>query len=111
MRARFLARLAAVGLGACGLAACTPLQWQHPLYGTANLEADLAACDRLAERESWRMSEPTPAFPHVYTLPSGQRVVDPYPRFPSYGNTGELRNFCMRAKGYELVPVPEAAAQ
>ncbi len=109
MRARLIGLLVAIA----GLGGCTPQQWQHPVYGTSQLQADLAACDHIAMQESWRysFSEPTVAFPHVYTLPSGQRVVDPYPRYPSYANTGELRNFCMRSKGYELVPVPEAAAQ
>lgn len=106
-------RLLLYALLAAALGGCTPLEWQHPEYGTTRLQTDLAACDRIAGQEAWRYSEPMVAFPHVYTLPSGQRVVDPYPRFPSYGgaNIGELRNFCMRSKGYELVPIPQTAAQ
>ncbi len=97
---------------AAALGGCTPLQWQHPLYGTTRTEADLAACDRAAFQEADRYisSQPYPAFPHVYTLPNGQRVVDPAPQFAytPYGNVSELRSFCMRSKGYELVPVPES---
>ena len=100
---------------ALSLGACTPMQWVHPEYGTSRLQADLAACDHAAFEESWRMAwaEPTFAVPHVYLLPNGQRVSEPGPVFPNapYADTGELRNFCMRAKGYELVPVPEAAAK
>lgn len=96
---------------AAGLGACTPLEWQHPAFGTAHLQADLAQCDHIAMQEAWRYGWNQPPFsvPHVYTLPSGQRVVDPHPTYVGnpYANTGELRNFCMRSKGYELVPVPE----
>jgi hypothetical protein len=48
--------------------------------------------------------------PHVSRLPSGQVVIDPAPRYPygsAYPNPGELRSFCMRSRGYELVPVPD----
>jgi len=95
---------------AAAVGACTPVQWQHPLYGTSHTEADLAACDHLAIQESNRYvwSQPTIAFPHVYTLPNGQRVVDQAPQFAPYSNVSELRSFCMRSKGYELVPVPES---
>ena len=97
-------------LAAAWLSACTPLQWQHPQYGTSRTEADLAACDHAAIQESNRVivSEPTFVVPHVVTLPNGQRLVEPGPQFayqPS-SNLSELRSFCMRSKGYELVPVP-----
>jgi len=95
-------------LAAAMLAACTPMQWQHPAYGTSRTEADLATCDHAAIQESNRYisSQPTIAFPHVYTLPNGQRVVDPAPQFAytPYADISELRSFCMRSKGYELVP-------
>lgn len=97
---------------ACALGACTPMQWEHPEYGTSRLPADLAACDHAAFEESWRMAwtEPTFAVPHFELLPNGQRVYEPAPMFPyaPYADTGELRNFCMRAKGYRLVPAPSS---
>ena len=95
-------------LAAIGLTACTPLQWQHPQYGTSRTEADLQACDHAAIQESNRYawSEPTFVVPHVVTLPNGQRLVEPAPQFASSpaANLSELRSFCMRSKGYELVP-------
>ena len=105
--------LVACCLAAPALGGCTPLQWQHPVYGTSRTEADLAACDHAAIQESNRYisSLPTPAFPHVYTLSNGQRVVDPAPQFAytPYADVSELRSFCMRSKGYELAPVPSSS--
>lgn len=103
-------RLLLSALTVASLGACTPVQWQHPEYGTTHLEADLAACDHIAMQESWRYSwnQPPFAIPHIYTLPSGVRVMDPNPFYMGspYSNTAELRSFCMRSKGYELLPVP-----
>ena len=108
MKARTLACLAAV----LGLAACEPLQWEHPQYGTTRLEADLADCDHIALANSYRFgpADPMLTAPHVYRLPGGQVVADPVPTrsYSSYSNLGELRSFCMRSKGYELTPVGEA---
>ncbi len=107
MTLRLLACLAV----AVALNACQRLQWEHPQYGTSRLEADLADCDHVALENTYRFSggDPMLTAPHVYRLPSGQVVADPAPyRYSSYSNLGELRNFCMRSKGYELMPVPEA---
>lgn len=94
---------------AVGLAGCTPLEWQHPQYGTSRTQADLAACDHAAIQESNRYawSEPTFVVPHVVTLPNGQRLVEQGPQFgyQPTSNLSELRSFCMRSKGYELAPV------
>ena len=112
MRAILTASLLGLApLLALGLGACTPVQWEHPDYGTSRLQADLADCDHAAFEESWRTSwQPAFVAPHVYTLPNGQRVFDPGPQFPymPYADTSELRSFCMRAKGYRLVPVPSS---
>lgn len=99
---------------ALGLVACTPVRWEHPLTGTTRTQADLADCGHLAIQESWRSAPTDPLFnvPRVHRLPNGQTVYDPAPHFANdaYANTGELRSFCMRAKGYELVPAPPAEA-
>ncbi len=95
------------------LAGCQNVEWSHPQYGTSRVQADLSDCDHIAAQESTRSafaSEPLMTAPHVSRLPSGQVVADPTPRFPygsAYPNPGELRSFCMRSKGYELVPVPD----
>ena len=99
-------------LTAC-LAGCQNLEWSHPQYGTSRVQADLTDCDHIAVRESSRSayaSEPLMTAPHASRLPSGQVVPEPTPRFEygsSYPNPGDLRSFCMRSKGYELVPVPD----
>ena len=108
MRVPALACLAAV----LALAACERLEWRHPQYGTSRLEADLTDCDHIALENTYRFSggDPMLVAPHVYRLPGGQVIADPAPRssYTTYSNLGELRNLCMRSKGYELTPVPEA---
>ncbi len=108
MTIRILACLAA----AAAVGACQQLQWEHPQYGTSRLQADLADCDHVALENTYRFpgGDPMLTAPHVYRLPSGQVVADPTPyrSYGTYSNLGELRNFCMRSKGYELTPVPEA---
>ena len=102
-------RLALTGLlAAAALGACAPLHWEHPQYGTTRADADLQECDHAAIVQSNRSIETEPTFvvPHVVTLPNGQRLVEPAPTFayaPS-SNLSELRSYCMRVKGYELVP-------
>jgi hypothetical protein len=94
------------------VAACTPMQWQHPLYGTTRAQADLTDCDHIALQEAWRYPAFSPfmTVPHVHHLPNGQVIVDPTPNYAydPYYNTPQLRNFCMRSKGYELVPAPRS---
>ncbi|HEX9462859.1 MAG TPA: hypothetical protein VGB82_09695 [Alphaproteobacteria bacterium] len=109
MRQRTIAWLGLI----IALGGCQNLEWSHPQFGTSRLQADLTDCDHIAVQESSRYAgaEPLLTAPHVSRLPSGQVVSDPTPRFPSgssYPNPGEMRSFCMRSKGYELVPVPEA---
>lgn len=113
MRRFLTSALVISALGATGLGACAPVEWQHPDYGTTHLEADLADCDHIAMQEQGRYSwnQPPFAIPHIYSLPSGVRVMDPNPYYSAspYSNTSELRSFCMRSKGYELMPVQEPA--
>jgi hypothetical protein len=107
MRTRLLAWLTLTA----ALGACQNVEWSHPQLGTSQLQADLGECDHLAVQHSYRYAyaaEPLMTAPHVSRLPSGQVVTEPTPRFPygsAYPNPGELRSFCMRSKGYELVPV------
>jgi hypothetical protein len=109
MRPAFLTCLVLIA----ALAACQNVEWSHPQYGTSRAQADLTDCDHIAVTESHRSayaSEPLMTAPHVSRLPSGQPVADPTPRFEfgsAYPNPGDLRSFCMRSKGYELVPVPD----
>ncbi len=105
------AAAAALTALAAALGACTPMEWIHPQYGTSRVDADLTDCARVAHAESWRFAATTPAMtaPHVYRLPDGRVIYDQPATYAydPYFNEAQLRDFCMRTKGYELQPVPE----
>jgi hypothetical protein len=93
------------------LAGCTPMQWVRQDITPAELSQDLAQCRQDAWREAqWRSFMYRPFGP--------THIVDRFgrPHFLSYSPLGgpfndsfieesRLAHFCMRAKGYELVPV------
>jgi hypothetical protein len=91
--------------------ACTPLYWVRPDTGPDQLERDTELCQREAWREaSWRASFYRPFGPSVVHDLHGRRVLV-WPHSPLYDPFGDrffaesrLAHFCMRAKGYELVP-------
>jgi hypothetical protein len=92
-------------------AACTPLQWVRQDASPAQLEQDLAQCQQQAWREaSWRSFFYRPLGPTVIHDLHGRRVlVWPYSAFSDpfgdrFFEESRLAQFCMRAKGYELVP-------
>lgn len=92
------------------LAACTPMQWEHPQFGAAQTQSDLATCAQSARQEAWRygMASPYGYGPRYARGPDGRVFVDPAPRIPDPSlQEGQLRDYCMRTKGYQLVPVPE----
>jgi hypothetical protein len=92
------------------LAACTPMQWANPMTGTAAPAPDLAQCSQAACQEAKRYA----------TLLDGpaygwhRRVLfaaDPsYQSVQEYYHEQEFYDFCMRVKGYQLVPETSAAA-
>lgn len=103
---RPLAALALIAL----LGACSPMRWEHPQYGMAGTDTDLRDCTQSARTEAWRSSFGYSAFDHprYYRGPNGQRYYDPFPmRRDSTFDEWQLRDYCMRNKGYKLVPVPE----
>ncbi len=89
-------------------AACTPMEWARPGTPFQQMQADSADCNDLAWRESYRLSlwDPWYAWP-------GHPIHGR--RYPTYGRDPmmwrmqrerDLHDFCMRARGYRLVPVP-----
>ena len=106
-------RLAAFVLLAA-LGACTPMRWEHPQYGAAGTETDLTDCSRSARAEAWRNSFMYSAWDSsaYYRGRDGRLYRDPFPmrRHNSTFDEWQPRDYCMRNKGYQLVPVPEQPA-
>jgi len=107
MRPAIIAALAAV------LAGCTPMQWVKRGGATPEqFDQDRAQCRQQAWGEAqWRMWLARPLGP----IPARDRFGRAFPFWPSYGPYADpffdpymeelrLTNFCLQAKGYELVP-------
>lgn len=92
------------------VAACTPMRWEHPQYGAAGTETDLTDCSRSARAEAWRQSFMYGGWgPTYYRGRDGRVYRDPFAmrHRSSTFDEWQLRDYCMRNKGYQLVPVPE----
>jgi hypothetical protein len=94
-----------------GVVACTPLYWVRSDTEPQQLEQDMTHCRQQAWREaSWRSWLYRPFGPTVIQDLHGRRVlVWPYSPFADplgdrFFEESRLTDFCMRAKGYELVP-------
>jgi hypothetical protein len=102
------ARLVAASL-LLASSACTPMRWEHPQLGIASAETDTQKCDYLAWRESWRYSHAFGYwdFPRYYRGRDGRlRRAYPFYRRDPWFEEMWLRDYCMRSKGYRMVPVP-----
>ncbi len=88
--------------------ACTPQHWEHPQLGTQQAQADLQACNQSARQQSFRYGGSAFDYgPRFARGPDGRVFVDPSPTRPypdPYLQEGQLRDYCMRSKGYQLVP-------
>lgn len=106
-----MTRVFAVLLIGLGLGACTPMRWEHPQYGLAGAQEDVNSCNQSARAEAWRyqmsarMWEP----PRFYRDGSGRMIYAPSysRRYDPWMDEARLADYCMRNKGYQLVPVPE----
>jgi hypothetical protein len=106
----FLRALAVAGL-AIAAAACTPMRWEHPQLGVANADADQQECGSLAWRESWQYGwqyGPGYGFWDYPYRARGRTFYRGYPgyRYDPFFEEQRLRDYCMRAKGYQMVPIP-----
>jgi hypothetical protein len=93
-------------------AGCTPMQWVKEDATAEQVNLDAAQCQREAWREaSWRAWLYRPFGPVVLWDPTGRRFLawpnsafgDPFG--DRFMEESRLAHFCMRAKGYQLVPV------
>lgn len=87
------------------LAACTPMQWQHASMGVAPSQGEVNECNQAASYEAHRQ-----AFMYDFGRPRYYgRPWGPWPRYSSSDRfflERDLFDYCMRAKGYRLVPAP-----
>lgn len=104
-------------LTACG----PPVAWQKPGVNMAEAEADSRECSLLARNQAFRESFfggsyafGHPGYGYQY-YPSG-----PYGYRRSYYNDpymyrgqreSDLQDFCLRARGYSLQPIPQSQPQ
>jgi hypothetical protein len=109
-----LKSLPAIAAVAFAAAACTPMQWIKPDAAPDQVEQDAIACQQDAWREArsraWFYA-PFGAAPfrdqlgrQMFAWPHGPYAGDPFG--DPYLEEGRLTQFCMRNKGYELVPQP-----
>jgi hypothetical protein len=102
-------------LVALAFGGCTPLQWVRDgaVPEPEVVEKDASTCRQQAWQEaqyrSWAYYRPYA--PIVGRDPLGRRVVTwpygpwPYPFADPFFEEARLADFCMRAKGYQLVPI------
>ncbi len=95
----------ALGLGLAGCATLA-VHWEKPGVDPAATQKDLSECRVAARDESMRNYYPAPA-----PLYGAHRwfIWDPYAESQRFYAEGNLTRFCMRNKGYELVPDRPAA--
>ena len=106
MRASLLLLFAVLG-------GCTPMRWEHPQYGLAGAQEDVASCNQSARAEAWRYQMQARIWepPRYYRDRDGRIIYDPWGssrRYDPWMDEARLADYCMRNKGYRLVPVPES---
>jgi hypothetical protein len=99
-------------LAASLLAACTPMQWVRQDTGPEQLDQDMTQCRQEAWREArWHAWSYHPFGPSWVQDARGRRFLvwpdtvfgDPFG--DRFMEESRLEDFCMRNKGYQLVPV------
>lgn len=96
------------------LAGCTQMQWVRQDASPELLSQDLGQCRQQAWREAqWRSFMYRPFGSSLAFDRFGRPIFFPYSAFADpFGHTlveeSRLTDFCMRAKGYDLVPVESA---
>jgi hypothetical protein len=100
-----------IACAALAAAACTPMQWVKPDATPEQLDQDAARCQQEAWREArFRTWLYRPIGPTLVQDAQGRRFYvwpasplgDPFS--DQLMEEARLESFCMRSKGYELVP-------
>lgn len=86
-------------LGVAGLVACTPVTWYKQGGSPALANSDHADCSYAAWREAASME----------IMIAGRAAPESRHALPPMES--DLTAFCMRAKGYDLIPVSQANGQ
>ena len=92
-----------LAVGACG----TPARWEKPGVSPEGTVADITDCRRAASQEAFLYSYglPPPLWPYPYRRSSLYWLQ--YEESQRFYAENRLTAFCMRNKGYELVPIPK----
>ncbi|OSO93757.1 hypothetical protein B7O87_05425 [Cylindrospermopsis raciborskii CENA303] len=101
-----LALAALLALSACG----PPMRWEHPALSDAQAQAEMGDC----RQQAWSEAQSRAFYNRFAYGPSYVRgrdgrlyMADPWMR-PGFNNTWfeeqRLRDFCLRNKGFRLVP-------
>jgi hypothetical protein len=105
MKARVLALLALLAPAACG----PPMRWEHPRLAGADAQAEMSDCSRQAwseaQHRAWMNRWMTPSY--VRRRDGRLYAVDTWGRSSfndSWFEEMRLRDFCLRNKGFRLVP-------
>ncbi|TMH96079.1 MAG: hypothetical protein E6H44_00525 [Betaproteobacteria bacterium] len=100
-----------IACAALAVAACTPMQWVKPEATPQQLSQDAAQCQQEAWREArFRAWLYRPIGPTIMQDAQGRRFfvwpASPFgdPFSDQLMEEARLASFCMRSKGYELVP-------
>jgi len=101
-----------IACAALAAAACTPMQWVKPEATPEQLDQDAAQCQQEAWREArFRTWLYRPVGPAMLQDAQGRRFfvwpASPFgdPFSDQLMEEARLASFCMRSKGYELVPL------
>ena len=90
------------------------MRWEHPNLSAADADADWSDCRRSAQYEAreqeWRDRFYNP--PRYVRGRDGRlyRTEEPFSMFGRndiFFREQQLTDFCMRSKGYRMVPVPQ----
>jgi|1185.fasta_scaffold587594_2 hypothetical protein len=95
------------------LSACTPMQWMRDgaVPSAELLEQDSSSCRQNAWREAQYRAWAYRPYGSMVPFAGGRRFIGwpygpaAYPFGDPFFEEARLTDFCMRAKGYELVPI------
>lgn len=101
-----------LGLLLALVAGCAPMEWRRPGSAAGVMAADLAECRRIAALQASRLDWNRGLFAHRHLARTADGrlvpVFDPFFGSEPFGDRffleQNLEDYCLWAKGYELVP-------